>query len=122
MEKLTCIKLDYAKSWELCLFCIPDYAKRLPCFFHFRFSIFPYMSSCFPQNKYKCSCCNGWICIDAIVMSCKLVTFSEVYFWPIQFRVTGSLKLKIGHIVLVLSGRRYCGLMSLEQSDPSKIG
>ncbi|KAM3407412.1 hypothetical protein ACQJBY_001057 [Aegilops geniculata] len=43
------------------------------------------------------------------------------YFWPIQFPLTGSLKLKIGHIVLVLSSRRYCGLMSLEQSDPSKI-
>ncbi|KAM3255460.1 hypothetical protein ACQJBY_048628 [Aegilops geniculata] len=27
-----------------------------------------------------------------------------------------------GHIVLVMSGWRYCGLMSLEQSDPSKIG
>ena len=38
-----------------------------------------------------------------------------------KFPLTGSLKLKIGHIVLVLSGRRYCGLMSLEQSDPSKI-
>ena len=48
--------------------------------------------------------------------------FSEDYFWPIQFPLTGSLKLKIGHIVLVLTGRRYCGLMSLEQSDPSKIG
>ncbi|EMS56011.1 hypothetical protein TRIUR3_22257 [Triticum urartu] len=27
-----------------------------------------------------------------------------------------------GHIVLVMSGWRYCDLMSLEQSDPSKIG
>uniref|UniRef100_A0A8R7Q465 Uncharacterized protein n=1 Tax=Triticum urartu TaxID=4572 RepID=A0A8R7Q465_TRIUA len=27
-----------------------------------------------------------------------------------------------GHIVLVIGGWRYCGLMSLEQSDPSKIG
>uniref|UniRef100_A0A8R7V7F7 Uncharacterized protein n=1 Tax=Triticum urartu TaxID=4572 RepID=A0A8R7V7F7_TRIUA len=44
------------------------------------------------------------------------------YFWPIQFPLTGSLKLKIGHIVLVLSGWRYCCLMSLEHSDPSKIG
>ena len=47
--------------------------------------------------------------------------FSEDYFWPIQFPLTRSLKVKIGHIVLVLSGRRYCGLMYLEQSDPSKI-
>ncbi|XP_037467018.1 uncharacterized protein LOC119338912 [Triticum dicoccoides] len=39
-----------------------------------------------------------------------------------RFPVTGSLKLKTGHIVLVMSGWRYCGLMSLEQSDPSKIG
>ncbi|XP_037471728.1 uncharacterized protein LOC119346363 isoform X1 [Triticum dicoccoides] len=38
-----------------------------------------------------------------------------------SFPVTGSLKLKTGHIVLVMSGWRYCGLMSLEQSDPSKI-
>ena len=28
--------------------------------------------------------------------------FPEDYFWPIQFPVTGSLKMKIGHIVLVL--------------------
>ncbi|KAM3255458.1 hypothetical protein ACQJBY_048628 [Aegilops geniculata] len=39
-----------------------------------------------------------------------------------RFPVTGSLKLMTGHIVLVMSGWRYCGLMSLEQSDPSKIG
>ncbi|XP_048574924.1 uncharacterized protein LOC125555918 isoform X10 [Triticum urartu] len=38
-----------------------------------------------------------------------------------SFPVTGSLKIKTGHIVLVMSGWRYCGLMSLEQSDPSKI-
>ena len=38
------------------------------------------MSSCFLQNKYKCSCCNGWICIDAIVMSCKLVT-EQIYIF-----------------------------------------
>ncbi|XP_044433475.1 uncharacterized protein [Triticum aestivum] len=39
-----------------------------------------------------------------------------------RFPVTGSLKLMTGHIVLVMSGWRYCDLMSLEQSDPSKIG
>ncbi|XP_037413769.1 uncharacterized protein LOC119276732 isoform X2 [Triticum dicoccoides] len=39
-----------------------------------------------------------------------------------SFPVTGSLKLKTGHIVLVMSGWKYCGFMSLEQSDTSKIG
>lgn len=34
--------------------------------------------------------------------------------------MTGSLKLKIGQIVLVLIACRSCGMLSLEQSDPAR--
>ncbi|EMS51974.1 hypothetical protein TRIUR3_24806 [Triticum urartu] len=52
----------------------------------------------------------------------EMTLFIGKWQYRLQFPLTGSLKLKIGHIVLVLSGWRYCCLMSLEHSDPSKIG